>query len=823
MESQPSRQACEQPFSIVVDQQCQIVRTAGELFDSELGWPEKSVIAGMTLAQLHNKHHIALGSLLYEVDSIIRDESESYSSQFIYRDHNQYQVFQLHVLRDNESHNCARINYERLSVESLSREQLIRKTNLNENLFQFLPTGIIFQDYTGRIRLANPAAEMVLGMPEHELQRVTRESLPWVLKDTHDLDVEFDDHPGNKAIRLRQPQHNIIVQVCQIEHKTRRWLKVNAEPIFDQQTNKLQGVISSFTDINEQQINKIALQTLSDRSRVAIESADLGVWDWIPGESVMLWDSKMFSLFGFEDDPTVGPSEAFTKALHPEDKHKVKMAIHLLLKGEQNSKVDYRVIWPDGSIRYLRSQARITKGKNRRVSHVVGVTQDISKEVEAEANLIELAYYDDLTGAFNRGAIRTKLGELLQTKDGQVGIVMLGIDRFKDINDHYGHLVGDELLIELVNRLNRIARKNMLLARLGGDEFALVVKQIQSPDAIQSISELVIKTVKTPFFLSKGLVISITASIGISCFPEDGADTTDLFRAADLAMNRAKRTESETVVRFEKSMLEEVNKRYSLQSKMIAAVANEEFSLYYQPIIDLENRHLIGCEALLRWTDADGKFIPPFEFIPVIEEAGLIHTLGKWICRTAIKQFILWRRIGSQLEYVSVNVSPLQLKLPSFAPDLLALIDEYGIHPSNIQLEITEGTFLQESMYGDGGLNRLAEQGVRLAIDDFGTGYSSLAYLKRFNVDVIKVDRSFIIDIETDQSDKDIVSAILAMNKKLGFKTLIEGIETENQAAIVADLGSDSAQGYLFGRPTFADDFAERYIANYANSKRAQN
>ncbi len=809
-------------FTVVIDIQQIVVTYYGEMFDGD-GWPPKTSIVGKSISSLHDQHFIALSSLVDELESIISGEIDFFSTEFIFRDHDSYQVYRLEAAPRDEQEPGAKIRYCKLTVDQLDRDQLIRKTNLNENLFQFLPTGIIFQDYTGRIRLANPAAEMILGLPESEIQTVRKDSIPWVLKDVHGDEVLFDDHPGNKAIRLKKPCHNTILQIIQKETKAQRWLKVNSEPIFDHQTNQLQGAISSFTDINEQQINKIALQTLSDRSRVAIESAELGVWDWIPKESVLLWDSKMFALFGFENDPSVGPREAFSKALHPADKEVVKASLSSLLKGEQHIKVDYRVIWSDGSTRHLRSQARVTKGQNRKVSHIVGVTQDITKELEAEAKLIEMAYHDELTGAFNRGAVRSKLDKLLQEKDARVGIVLLGIDHFKDINDHYGHPVGDELLKDLVKRLHRIVLSDMFLGRLGGDEFALIVGKVKSPALMTSISEVLTKAVQTPFYLSKGLVISIKASIGMSCSPEDGTETMDLLRAADMAMNSAKGNESETVVRFQKSMLEEVSSRYNLQSKMIAAVANEEFTLYYQPIIDLTSRDVIGCEALIRWRDSDGKFVPPIKFIPVVEEAGLIHSLGKWICRTAIKQFILWRHINSNLEYVSVNVSPLQLKAPSFVDDLLELIKIYGIQPSNIQLEITEGTFLQESMYGDGGLNRLAEKGVRLAIDDFGTGYSSLAYLKRFNVEVIKVDRSFVIDIETDQSDKDIVSAIVAMNKKLGFKTLIEGIETENQARIISDIGCDSAQGYLFGRPTFGDEFAENYIANYRldDSKRA--
>ena len=796
-------------------EELEYAQLVGSGFQARYGWPSINKMIGMPFRELHKLHRFEGGDDSRFLRKLIDQKISGFSSLFTYENGNVYRYYLMHVEPRSDGIKGALIHYSEVPLKNLSKEQLIRKTNLNENLFRKIPTGVFFQDVTGRIRLANPAAEKMLGMCEAELSKVEKPTLPWKILDANGEAMPFENHPGNAALQTKKMQRNVVLQLSIKDGASIRWVKADSEPVFDYDTGELLGSITSFSDINEERLIKNALQSLTERTQIAIESANMGVWDWIPDQGLMIWDSKMFSLYGFQNDESVTPKDAFDRAIHPDDHLRVNKEIRLLIRGDRSAKLDFRVIWPDGSTHFLRAQARVVKDAKGRVERIIGVTHDVTKEVLSEERLRDMAFQDDLTSTLSRGGLKNLLTTLLQDVHARVGVVLVGLDRFKDINDNFGHPVGDELLKDMVKRLKRITGENMSLARLGGDEFAIVLESVSSSSLLKGIATQISESLQNPFYLDTGPVISVQASIGVSCSPADGCDTTNLLRAADLAMNHAKKHGGNCVVHYKETMLEEINKRYTLQNKLQEAVLAEDFMLYYQPIVDLNDSKVIGCEALIRWQDENGRFVSPMEFIPIVEECGLIYMLGKWICKTAIKQWKLWQQLVSDLEYVSINVSPLQLKQPTFVDELIELVEFHNVAPRHIQLEITEGTFLQESMSSDSALNQLANYGFRLAIDDFGTGYSSLAYLKRFNVDVIKVDRSFIIDIETDQSDRDIVSAIVAMNNKLGFKTLVEGIETEPQARILRELGIDSAQGYLYGKPTFADDFSETHLSKY--------
>ena len=790
-------------------------RLSGDYFGLDFGWPSDKTLKGKPVSAVH-EHHAFLGvDFFLEVKKVIARIVPFFECRFEYQNGSRYQIYAMKVFQHNHGLAAVRVEYSLLPIELLERDQLIRKTQLSHSLISHIPMGCIFQDRHFRIRLANSAAEIMLGCTEQELTQVRKEGMPWQLLDHKGEVLPFDEHPGNYAVVRRKAKRNQILQLKIREPNFVRWVKASSEPIFDSVTGELLGAIVSFIDINEERLVKNALQTITERSQVAIESAEMGVWDWVPDQSLMIWDKKMFSLYGFENEMNVTPQEAFSTSVHPDDQTLVEREMRTLLRGKGGRQLDFRVVWPDGSIHFLRAQASAKKNAKGKVERIVGVSHDITSIVRSEEQLRDLAYRDDLTGVLSRVGLKKNLDVILAREKSQVGILLIGLDKFKDVNDHFGHPTGDALLKEVATRLKRVTSEHVMLSRIGGDEFVVVVEQLDEKleTRIQGLVAQIRSLLDTPFYIELGPVVSVNASIGVSCAPTDGENTTNLLRAADLAMNYAKGDGGDCVRYFTASMLETINRRYSLQRQLEEAVYAEEFELYYQPIVDMDDRRVIGCEALIRWWDKSGKFVPPDVFIPIIEESGLIYPLGKWICRTAIKQFKLWQNLKSDLEYVSINVSPLQLKQPAFLDEISEMITRYNISPESIQLEITEGTFLSESQSADSRLDILAKQGFRLAIDDFGTGYSSLAYLKRFNVDVIKVDRSFIMDIETDQSDKDIVGAIYAMNNKLGFKTLVEGIETDMQADIVKGIGCEACQGYLFGKPTFADEFAENYLS----------
>lgn len=687
---------------------------------------------------------------------------------------------------------------------------------IHEALFEHLPISILFQDKQGMVQLANPACEKMLGLSQDELKLVTPDQMPWKLYDSEFKLLEVDGFPWMVCLKAGKPQNNFIIGY---ETKTRglTWIKANSDLVIDSKSGEYCGVLTSFSDITEERETQFELQSQTERTQIAVENADMGVWDWIPEGNHMIWDKKMFQLYGYPDDGLVSPQEVWSRAIHREDVQKVKSEIFSLINDNSQKNVNFRTVWPDGTTHYLSARARVIKDNAGKVVRVIGVTHDVTNDVMAERKLWDLAYTDNLTGAYSRAGLNFRLSRTIARclqSDSKFCVLMMGLIRFKEINENYGLASGDKILTEVSRRAKEMLKDNDTVARVGGDEFTLVLECVEATDKIADFIRGFREKVLNPVLLSDGLSVNLDAAIGVSVFPDDGYDTSSLQTNASLAMHNDRTRESPSYMQYSKAMSDEVSRKFNLKYQLYSAVKSQEFQLYYQPIIDLHDNKVIGCEALIRWKDNAGQFVSPMEFIPVVEESGLIYELGKWINLTAVKQWKMWQHLVPELKYISVNVSPRQLENVNFIDDLVAMVNAHGINPENLQLEITEGTFLQDSLHSDSTLRKLACYGFRLAIDDFGTGYSSLAYLKRFNVDVIKIDRSFIKDIETDESDRNIVSAILAMNKKLGFKTLVEGIETDKQNEIVHELGCDSAQGYLYGRPTFADEFAEVYIQN---------
>ncbi len=691
---------------------------------------------------------------------------------------------------------------------------IVSQTDIYESLFEHVPIGILYQNNRGEIEHANPAAEKMLGAKFEVMKTVTRESLPW---DTYHRDgksMTIDEYPGTICLRTNKPQHDFVIGIKR-PNGDMVWINANSETVHDNVTGERSGVLTTFVDITKELATRDEIHSLSQRTQMAIESAEMGVWDWVPGQRSMIWDKKLFQLYGYSGQDKACSLDVWRKAIHPEDVNRVMRESKDLMRNGGQKNIDYRVVWPNGCTRHLRSQARVIHNEQGKVERVIGVTHDVTNAVMAEKKLWELAYTDTLTGLYSRAGLNFRLSRSVARalkRDGRFCVITMGLARFKEINENYGISVGDKILAEVANRAKEFVKENDTAARIGGDEFTFVLEEVEDDKGLSTFVEKLRTEVLRPVFLSEGLVINLNASIGASVFPEDGGDTAELQTNTGLAMQANRQKEHLSYSRYSRIMSDEVSRRFNLKYQLFNAVKEEEFQLYYQPIIDLSCHKVIGCEALIRWRDDNGKFVSPMEFIPVVEETGLICELGNWINFTAIKQWIMWQQLVPDLKYISVNVSPRQLEQTNFVEELVAMVKHYNISPENLQLEITEGTFLRESIQSDGTLSKLADYGFRLAIDDFGTGYSSLAYLKRFNVDVIKIDRSFIKDIETDKSDRDIVSAILAMNKKLGFKTLVEGVETDEQDKIVQELGCDSAQGYLYGRPTFADEFAETYI-----------
>lgn len=714
------------------------------------------------------------------------------------------------------------LRQEDVTERVVLRDELAGNTGIYESLFMHLSEGIVVHDQYGIVKTVNPAAENILGLRADQMRDVYAYDPQWNIVDSQGNPLSSDQHPVMVALATGESVCEFIMGV----HRPLgdiTWIKANADIMRNKQTGQITGVLVIFCDITAERTNQHSLHDLKERLQLAVDAAHMGIWDWTLENDDVYWDTHLFRLFGYFNQAEISAKEAWIKGIHPEDRKRIKKEITYLAKRKStDTKADYRVRWPDGSLHYLRTQARATLNDRGDIIRVVGATREITDEVMYENRLKRQAYTDTLTGISNR----VRLNLFLETaiarsyvKQSQLGVIVFDLDHFKNINDSFGHPMGDRLLISVVERISTLLPERSEFARLGGDEFAVVLQDIKDEVYIQDIAKKISTCFIDSFCLINGPVINTNMSAGISLYPKHGRNAMEMLKAADLAMYSAKRSGRNSMMMYDVQMANTLNERLSLEHNLRNAIRSEEFELFYQPFIDLQTGEVVGCEALIRWRDKNGKFISPLTFISTAEECGLINELGMWVIETSIKQWKKWELLKTKMKYISVNVSPVQLKDVNFYEYLMLLIKEYDIAPQYIQLEITEGTFLQESLTAESQLKTLAAAGFRLAIDDFGTGYSSLAYLKRFAVDVIKIDRSFIIDLEESAVDRDIVSAILAMNKTLGFETLVEGVETKNQARIISELGCGYVQGYLYGRPTFSNEFTELYIKNIKTYK----
>lgn len=437
------------------------------------------------------------------------------------------------------------------------------------------------------------------------------------------------------------------------------------------------------------------------------------------------------------------------------------------------------------------------------VLQAVHVCRDTTKRKQAENEILQMAYYDTLTGLPNRRLLLDRLHKAIpqaRRTQGKLAVLFLDLDRFKGINDSRGHSCGDQVLQAVAKRLEKIVRDSDTLARLGGDEFVILLAQIESALDASHVAEKVLATIREPLSLEESQM-HITTSIGISVFPDDGENSDILLKGADIALYAAKSFGRNSYKFFSDKMDSLAQERHELESRMHRALEEDEFFLVYQPQFNLITGDIIGIEALLRWQNPDLGAVPPDKFIPVAEETGLILKLGDWVLQTACSQAKTWLDQGLKERCVAVNISVSQFRQSDFVEMIEKTLADTGLPAYLLELELTESLLMQNVEDNINVLQQLKKMGVSLSIDDFGTGYSSLSYLKNFPLDRMKIDQSFVRDINADESDRIIVETIIAMAERLGIEVIAEGVETESQRDALLMRNCHLVQGFLFGKP----------------------
>lgn len=420
-----------------------------------------------------------------------------------------------------------------------------------------------------------------------------------------------------------------------------------------------------------------------------------------------------------------------------------------------------------------------------------------------ELELVRLAQFDQLTALPNRTLLRERvehaLGRATRTETG-VATLVLDMDRFKEINDMLGHELGDKLLIEAARRVRAAVRDQDTVARLGGDEFAVILEGVSEAKEVLPVVERIMASLEE-LDVVDGHEVTTSTSVGIAMYPDNGNDLSELLRAADLAMYQAKSSGRGRYQFFANAMQEEAQSRRALEYALRRALDKDEFRLFYQPQICLRTGSIVGVEALLRWESPTRGLLTPYHFISALEEFGLIDAVGEWVLLTACKQVKAWHVMGFEPMRVSVNVSAQQFEDPTFVDKVRAALDATKLPPEFLELELTESSLMADAAVAGGLLREIRDVGVRIAIDDFGTGYSSLTYLHEFPLNVLKIDKNFVQNVESNERGGPISKMIIGLGQNLGLEVIAEGVETESQREYMRQHGCDIAQGYLYSRP----------------------
>jgi len=482
-----------------------------------------------------------------------------------------------------------------------------------------------------------------------------------------------------------------------------------------------------------------------------------------------------------------------------------------LLQTGQARFEEREILTPSDGIRSISSRRLMIRNENDAAQYVLGVIEDVTERKAADARVAKLAHYDSLTDLPNRTLFREQLERELSLMGGggQLAVLYLDLDHFKRINDTLGHPAGDELLKRVAQRLRNCLRDCDLIARLGGDEFAIVQTGLKHPKAAEVLAQRLRESVTAVTYDLGGHQTTTDLSIGIALAPGDGKDIDELIKHADLALYGAKAEGRASYRYYEPEMNARMKRRRRIEIDLQLAMSNGEFDIHYQPVLDLKTGALTGCEALLRWRHPERGMVPPLEFIPIAEEAGLIDTIGEWVLRRACAEAITWPKHIK----IAVNISPVQFRNPTLGLVIAGILAASGLSARRLELEVTESVLMQNNDATLATLHQIRELGVRIAMDDFGTGYSSLSYLRRFPFDKIKIDRSFVSDLTKRADAKAIVQAVLDLARSLKMTTTAEGVETPEQRKVLESIGCDEMQGYLLSPAVPASQIIELFAS----------
>ena len=551
----------------------------------------------------------------------------------------------------------------------------------------------------------------------------------------------------------------------------------------------------------------------------AQRSAKLGNWQWDAGSSAAKWSAEMFRILGRPHEPQRATLRAFLRAVPAAERKGLRAHFESLAQRIDEVAIEHRVLGAGGEERVVAHQVAVERDAAGRLLGLNGTLQDITDRQRAEEKMRRLALYDGLTGLANRAYFNEHLkNALARSKRHAAGFATLFIDldRFKRINDTLGHAVGDAVLRQAAARLLGCVREtdavapldpetDSMVARLGGDEFVVLLRDVLAPRDAVVVATRMIAALAAPFVI-EGHELVVTASIGIAMHPTDGDSVEALVKAADAAMYAAKKLGRNTFQFFTEQMNTVAFEKMTLEGELRRAIANRQFVLFFQPKVDIRSGAIVGLEALIRWQHPQWGLVPPGRFIALAEELGLIVDIGDWVLEDACRQAAAWREAGLGEVCIAVNMASPSFRKPTLVTEVAQLLASHALSPKQLQIEVTESMWMESGGATLETLKQLNLLGVKLSMDDFGTGYSSLTYLRRFPVDELKIDQSFVGEMTKNSDDAAIVAAIVSLGRNMKRDIVAEGVETIEQAQLLRSLGCDVMQGFLFSRPVPADE-----------------
>jgi diguanylate cyclase (GGDEF)-like protein/PAS domain S-box-containing protein len=681
----------------------------------------------------------------------------------------------------------------------LAEKRLQSQKNFADQLIDSSPEAIAILDLDDRVIRVNREFCRLFGYPQEDC----------IGRQMGDLTVPEHLHAESLALSARVMDGECFEVETQRIRKDGTLVDVSilAKPIATEKDEPAAYVI--YRDISARKRNQEVLRKSEERHRTVLETAPDPVMVRDMAGRVIYLNPAFTRVFGWKLEECLGQALDFVPREHMPE---TRRFLEQLKKGRSFSGVETRRFTKEGLLVDVSISGAVFFDADGKPDGYVNTLQDITERLHKDEELRYVAYHDTLTGLPNRKSFYMRLDELLQHtgrrhSDRSWALMFLDLDKFKQVNDTMGHDTGDRLLKDAAARLHGCLRETDYLFRLGGDEFTIILVNLSRDIDVARVARKILKSINLPFQCN-GQEIFTSTSIGISVFPNDGWEVERLVKNADIAMYAAKEAGGNGFRFFTEEMNRKALHRMEMENSLRRALDRNEMQLYYQPLVNQTNR-IVGMEALLRWNHPDRGLVPPSEFIRITEETGIIVPMGWWVLKTACVQTRRWHDLGFDDLFVSVNLTTRQLQDPDFEKTVVAIVEKSGLRPECLNLELTESSMIQNPELCIARMKALRAEGITFSIDDFGTGYSSLSYLKRFPIDSLKIDHSFIAEAMKDPGDQELIKTIINMARNLNIDTVAEGVETAEQKDLLVSYGCSNMQGYLFAHPVPVDRFMD--------------